>query len=162
MTHAIVTGLLALSLLPITGALQPNAQQDAPACENVILHEPLLQYEVSGSTLVGALVDRSLTVWADGTARLSEASDTTDGRCLLVQVSTEETQALHRALLQMGAFAACDEAAMANDLPLSTLTVFRGAQDARTHTFSWWVPQGDYAPFEDVLEKFITENFSGQ
>lgn len=161
MTHAIATGILTLSLLPLAGSLQPNAPQDSIACQNVILHEPLLQYEVSGFTLV-AMVDRNLTVWADGTVRLAEASTNGDGRCLLAKLPTEEIQELHRALTQAGAFGACDEDMMASDLPLSTLTIFRGTQDARAHTFSWWAPEPEYAPFEALLEAFIGKNFTGQ
>lgn len=48
---------------------------------------------------------------------------------------------------------------MESVVPLRTLTFLRGAQDARAHTFSYWIGDGDYAALDALLEQFIAEQF---
>ena len=159
MKTAFVTGVLFASLIPALATLQPTSvASPADQCPNLLLHEPLVLYELSGATLIGP-VDRTLTVYADGALKLSAASATGPGECTLGQTTPELAQALQQELVRAGAFDLCDDARNVSDVPLNTLTLLRGAQDARAHTFSYWIGDGHYQAVDDAIAKFITVQF---
>ena len=131
-------------------------------CPNLTVHEPVVLYEVTGSTLAGPY-DRSLVVYNDGLARLSSAGDQGElGSAKLAFVSPEGAQALQRDLDQAGAFKLCDDSTTVSDVPLSTLTVFRAGSDVQAHTFSWWsTNEFPYEMTDKVLSDFIATYFPG-
>ncbi len=160
MKTAFVSGVLFASLLPALATVQPaSAPAVAEQCPNLLLHEPIVLYEISGATLLGP-VDRTLTVYADGALKLSAASATGAGECLLGQTTPEIAKTLQQELIQAGAFDLCDDPRNVTDVPLNTLTLLRGAQDARAHTFSYWVGDGHYLGVDITIEKFINAQFS--
>lgn len=159
MKTAFVSGVIFASLLPATAPVQSAAgASPAEQCPNLLLHEPIVLYEISGATLLGP-VDRTLTVYADGALKLSAASATGAGECLLGQTTPEVAQKLQQELVQAGAFDLCDDPRNVTDVPLNTLTLLRGAQDARAHTFSYWIGDGHYLAVDLTIEKFINAQF---
>ena len=161
MKIAVISCVLFTSLIP---ALPPQRADVAkPAlqpCPNVIVHEPILLYEIAGSTLA-AQVDRTLTVYADGSLKLSDASATGPGQSYRVHTTPEVVGALQVALVQAGGLALCDDTQLVTDVPLHTLTMLRGAQNARAHTFSYWTPDANYGGVDGLLEGFIADFFAG-
>ncbi|MEO6710157.1 MAG: hypothetical protein ABI054_11970 [Planctomycetota bacterium] len=131
------------------------------ACPNVIAHEPVVLFEVAGST-IAARVDRTLTVYADGSMLMSEAGTAgSRGHCMRVQTTPGVVADLKLALIKAGAQTLCDHQIQVTDVPLRTLTMMGGSQDSRAHTFSYWTPEPEYAAVDAELETFIAEQFPG-
>jgi len=159
MKTAFASGVFLAAFLPSLARVEPAAPPPAAqACDNVIVHEPLLVFEIVGSTLA-AQVDRTLTVFADGSLKLADAELGGPGGCTRAQTTPLEVLALKQALTQAGAAILCDDPQQVTDVPLRTLTLLRGAQDARAHTFSYWLGAGDYALVDALLEQFIADHF---
>lgn len=146
-----------LAALPLLFA--PTAA--VPTCPNTIRHEPLVLFDVTGFTLAGP-IDIQLTVYDDGLARVCQTQSMTgaiDAR--LNSVTPLAARQLVTDLAQLGATTLCDSYGFVNDVPISTLTVFRGVTDAGAHTFSWDGGQGAYAQIEQRLFTFIHAAFPG-
>jgi len=145
---------LALAAVP-TLFLQPPAAPSAPPCVNTLQHEPVVVYEVSGGA-IGGYHDLQLSVYDDGMARLTRASfDGVNSKSELVLVGAVSALGLASDLSHLGSWIECDDTTIAPDVPLQTLTVLRGATDARAHTYSWWLPVGSCAPIEQRLSTFV-------
>jgi hypothetical protein len=152
---ALIPALLAV---PFLAAPAPVAV--AP-CENLIPHEPLLLYDVTGATF-GGPIDIGLTVYGDGTARISSflaGSNTADAR--VAYVGTDAARQLVQDLVELGAASLCDVPSFINDLPATTLTIFRGGTDSRAHTFSWYDARAPYSTIQQRVQTFIQETFPG-
>ena len=135
-----------------------NLCNSSPAADGI---PPLIVYDVTGFTLAGP-VDLNLDVYGSGLVKLSSASAAPgQGKSEIAHLTPQQTLALARALFFAGSFQTCDQPAAGSDVPLHTLTVFRGATDAKAHTFSWWVPEKEYATFEQLLDGFIATHFPG-
>lgn len=159
---------LALPLL-LTLALPQAPTQTTPAielaptpgCCNTFLHEPLLAYDVAGSTLVGPTY-LHLVVYDDGHALIAATTDTQDpGRAAVALLSRVEVQALRAALVARGAFTQCDDTAQTADLPLRTVTVLGGTTNALAHTFSYTAPNASQAAIEQRIQSLIALHFPG-
>jgi hypothetical protein len=152
-THLAIT----LAALPFLFAAAPAP---VPAgCPNTIRHEPLVLYDVSGSTIAGP-IDTSLVVYNDGTVRVSSTGQF--GLPSTSQVAFVGFDPVHQLLLDLSSLGAgqlCDDITLAVDLPTSTLTVFRDASDSRNHTFSWIVPIAPYDAVQQRLQDFIHTHF---
>lgn len=138
---------------------EPIAQPLAP-CPNPWPHEPLVVYEVTGGTLVGP-VDSLLVVYADGLARYSSSLGPGPGFALTAYVSPSVASQLHATLIGAGALRQCDLPSLTNDVPLSTLTVLRGASLALGNSFSWFLPEDGVVTMEGALATFIAATFPG-
>jgi hypothetical protein len=152
-THLAIT----LAALPLLFAAAPAPVPTA--CPNSIRHEPLVLYDVAGSTIAGP-IDTSLVVYNDGTARVSSAGQF--GGPSSSEVAFVGSNAAHQLLVDLSSLGAgqlCDDITLAVDLPTSTLTVFRDATDSRNHTFSWIVPIAPYDAVQQRLQTFIHTNF---
>ena len=156
-----ISSFLALPLALVTLPAHTTPPTAAGPCTDLWVHHPLVVYDVTGFTL-GGPVDLSLVVYDDGTAKLSSASAAPgQGKSSLVVLSQQEVLAFAQSLLQAGSFQTCDQPLVAADVPLKTLSVFRGATDAKAHTFSWWIDVGPHATFEQLAGDFIATNFPG-
>ncbi|HUR27458.1 MAG TPA: hypothetical protein VM509_04675 [Planctomycetota bacterium] len=157
----LLTGILLASSIPLGLALRPAQQPTLSAsCANVLPHEPVAVFEVRGATL-SSRIDRTLTVYSDGSTTLSEInSQIPNGKCDATSVTTARVRQLVSELRQGGAAVLCDDTRDVTDVPLRTLTFLGGTQDARAHSFSYWIGDGEYSTVDVVLEKFIIENFS--
>lgn len=154
------TLLLALAVVPLAGeqrvAIRPVLQSGG--CVNAIVHEPLLLYELRGGTLAGP-VDLNLVVFSDGSARIADASDPEFPRAALGVTDPEAVSDLLLDLERIGGMLNCDEPGMVTDVPLHTLTMLKPGTDARSHTFSWWLPVSSNGSMELRIEQFIAEVF---
>lgn len=148
-----------LAALPFVYAALPAS---APQCPNTIQHEPLVVYDQSGFGL-GGQIDVALTVYNDGTARVSSffAGAPNLSKARLEFVGPDAAQQLLVDLAQLGAATQCDSDLFATDLPTSTLTVQRGLTDSAAHTFSWIAPTDQQALIEQRIVDFIQTTFPG-
>jgi len=161
MKVAIALGALAFALVPALARV-PDGGVDTPApptCFNVVAHEPVLVFEVLGSTLLGQ-VDDTLTVYSDGTLKLATAYADGFGQVQRVQITPREVFTLYQQLELGGAFSGCDDPRQFTDVPLHTVTLMNGVQDAWGHSFSYWIGDGTYAAIDAVLENFLAEHFN--
>ena len=138
----------------------PASQPDA----NPLRHEPVLILDVTGSTLLG-IVHRHLTIYNDGFATLS-AFEPGSFRAPPTQAyagtafATESTVAqMKQALGRVGVFALEDQRGFVFDVPLTTVTIFRGATNAVAHTYSYWLPTGDYGAADAIVQDFVADHF---
>jgi hypothetical protein len=140
--------------VPKTAASSPADAEAAQgtAC-NVWNHEPLVAFDVTGATLAGPL-DESLIVYSDGTVKHFSQSQ---GISKVTFVPPVQARALAADLLAAGAFTLCDQPLAGSDIPLQTLTVFRGAQNAAAHTFNWWSDDAPYDVPHQILASFIAQ-----
>lgn len=151
--------LLALAAVPLAGehtAIRPVLQTNG--CANSIVHEPLLVYEVHGGTLAGP-VDMHLVVYSDGTARITDLTDTDVPRAAIGHTDPEAVSDLLIDLERVGGMLNCDSVGMVTDVPLHTLTMLKPGTDARSHTFSWWLPENANGVIEARIDLFVAELF---
>lgn len=148
-----------LATLPFVYAALPAS---APQCPNLIRHEPLVVYDQSGFG-IGGQIDLALSVYNDGTARLSSyfAGPPSLSQARLEYVGPDAAQQLFLDLAQLGAGTMCDTDQFATDLPTSTLTLQRGLTDSAAHTSSWLAPDTQQSLVEQRLWAFIQATFPG-
>ena len=133
-------------------------------CVNTIPHEPIVILQVQGSTLVTE-VDETLIVQGNGTSTFARHNSVFPGGGFDTKVETRSLGSaaavgLLRDLFEAGAFDLCDETFGLNDVPRSTLTVFRGADtDRLAHTFSYTLVEGAVADVHQVLQNFLATHF---
>lgn len=152
--------LAALLLLPLSAAPAPSLHGVVSGCENRLAHEPILFYEVSGATLGGS-VDRTFTVFADGSLRLTSSGWNQIDSSRTAQTSDTDVRQLQRLLLRAGAYTLCDDRREVMDVPMRTLTMLDGSPDGSAHTFSWWLPIDEFRDVEVLLDAAIAEHFPG-
>jgi hypothetical protein len=148
-----------LGTLPLALAPAQSGRAEFPeVCPNLIPHEPVLVYEITGGTLLGP-VDRTLVVYGDGTTRLTDLSDPARPRARRCIADPEAVESLALRLERYGAMLECDAPGLVMDAPLHTLTLLVGGTEARARTFSWWVPEGASGAIEHQLDAFVAETF---
>jgi len=108
---------------------------------------------VTGATLAGPL-DESLIVYSDGTVKHFSQSQ---GISKVTFVTPFQARTLAADLANAGAFTLCDQPLAGSDIPLQTLTVFRGVQNATAHTFNWWSDDAPYDVPHQILASFIAQ-----
>jgi hypothetical protein len=147
--------VLSLSSLPFLVALAPAAP---PQCPNLIVHEPLVLYDFSGSGFAGP-IDIGLTVYNDGTARISQASQSFGNKAQVQFVGADNARQLANDISLLGAGLLCDVPSLVVDLPPTTVTILRGDTDSRAHTFTWYDANGPYAAINQRIQTFIQTTF---
>jgi hypothetical protein len=157
------TVILALAVLvpapPLPAPQSSSLAGIQTPCPNPIEREPVVLYEVSGGTLVG-VVDYFLTVYSDGSARLSSfLGGAGTGSSQFVSMDPSEVEALRQALTSAGALLECDAPDHTSDTPLQTLTLFRAGSTRRSNTFSWFTNDGNLALVQSLLDGFIAAHF---
>ncbi|MDF1800085.1 MAG: hypothetical protein P1V81_12980 [Planctomycetota bacterium] len=160
---------VSLGLLLFSSA-GPAAPQDGPqviaTVGGPIKFEPVLIHDVVGGTLTGA-VHTHLTVYNNGFMTVAKFHDVvfpapgTDKDVATASLSPAEVQQLQADLRASGAFGLPDQEATGADIPLTTMTVFRGATDAKAHTFSYLMGTSPYAAAQDVVDQLMADHFPG-
>ena len=160
--------LLAVALSPVAVlafASTPAKAGGPTACPNLYAVEPLVMWDVTGFSFFGGLLHEHLVVYSNGTAAISTASDdntsATGAQGKVAFVDPAKAQRFLRELASAGAFDLCDQNLIVNDIPLTTLTVFKGATDATSHTFSYWTGDAPYDKVASVVSAFIASTFPG-
>lgn len=159
----------ALVLAPAAFLAARTASAGGAGCGNVLPREALVVYDVTGFSFIGALIHQHLVVYNDGTAAISQASESFGGSTegagsgdsKVVFVTPEKAKRFLRELANAGAFTLCDQQLAANDIPLTTLTVLTDATDASAHTFSYWVGMDAYGNVQQIVDAFIASTFPG-
>jgi hypothetical protein len=142
----------ALLLAVDASSLEPTSPEPAQAAAcNVWNHEPLVAFDRTGATLAGP-VDESLQVFSDGTVKHFSASQ---GIAKVTFVPPQQARTLAADLFAAGAFSLCDQPDAGADIPLQTLTLFRGVQNAAAHTVNWWSDDPPYDAPHQILASFI-------
>jgi hypothetical protein len=134
-------------------SMRPTSAEPAQADCNVWNHEPLVAYDLTGSTFLGPL-DQSLMVFSDGTVKHFSQ---TQGIAKVTYVTPLQARTLSADLFAAGVFTLCDQPEAGADIPLQTLTLFRGVQDAAAHTVNWWSDDPSYDVLHQILANFIAQ-----
>ncbi len=138
-----------------------NPAQAEPPPPNIFLHEPVLVYDVSGSTLAQT-VQCTLTVYNNGHASIAEKIEGV-GQEVDVSVAPVAANRLRFDLALAGAFTLGDNPDLATDVPLRTVTYFpRPGPRALANTFSYLQPTGPWFAVDAVIERFIDVYFPGK
>lgn len=168
--HALSLSLAAAALmffLP-TQAGAKELFMSSPCPGGAIKAEPVLNVDVTGSTLVGPTHYR-FTAYNNGLVTVSRANligapTESAGSFAFadadtIYVNPAVIQQLTKDLRASGVYGLCDQNLSVADIPLTTVTAFRGATKALAHTYSYWVSVGDYAAPALVINDFIADNF---
>lgn len=164
-------GLVALAVGAVVlfvgaGPVQPAPSASATAPANTIVNEPVVVFQVNGSTQTGT-VHRQLSVYNNGfvtIAKLDHQVFPVNQEIKDVQTANVGSEAAFQLLLrlvQAGAAELPDQPLVASDIPLNTLTVLQGKELALSRTFSWWVGIGGYAGVQQVVNDFVQTHFPG-
>lgn len=173
MKHVLSLSLAATALMAFLPAL-PEANDQigiaAPCAGNAIKMEPVVNVDVTGSTLVGPTHFR-FTAYNNGLVTVSRASligiaNESSGSFPFADadtiiVSPGAIDQLSKDLRAAGAFSLCDQNISTADIPLTTVTVFRGATNAMAHTYSYWAAFGEHADAALVINDFVQEHLPG-
>lgn len=151
---------LAVVCALIAGGVATARLQAPRPCADLQVHSPVLLVNWSGTTLLGP-VDAMLAVYSSGRATYSALDPITGEATMKAQSLTgEEVEALRMALRSAGAADMCDQAQIVYDVPLRTVTVFDGEQDALSHTFSYWIESGPYAGVQAIVDAVMKAWFA--
>lgn len=134
-----------------------------PECDIFGIH-PLLTYDISGFTLTGVL-HIHLAVYSSGTVSISSAGGgagpfpyTTKADVAFLPI--DQVQKLWSAVMQAGAMGICDINDNVADLPLTTVTIYRGTQNQAAHSYSYFIPSTTPAGnVHQLIQDFITNTF---
>lgn len=156
----------AAAALSIPSAAQPSTGSTiiAPPTVGAIKQEPILLYDVTGSTLAGT-IHVQLSVYNNGLASASKLnqlvfpSPGVDVDVDLAHITPQELNKLRRDLAAAGAFTNVDQNIWVSDVPTTTVTVFRGNTDADAHTYSYLIGSGPQADVQDVINEFMALHF---
>ncbi|MFT5049994.1 MAG: hypothetical protein ACI8QZ_001387 [Chlamydiales bacterium] len=127
--------------------------------ENLVKAEPVLLFDVSGTTMAGS-VHKHLSVYSNGRISLAEYGPGGPSRNLSKMISPGAVDRLRSSLATNNGLTLNDQAEQATDIPLTTVSVFRGATDAVCHSFSFWLAEEGYAGIKQTVDAFIIVHFS--
>lgn len=127
-----------------------------------IKQEPVLMYNVTGGSL-GGPIHRSMVVYNNGV--VSVATDTAFlGNETIEAYSTFVDPSIVRALSSdlaaAGAGSLLDNPAIVLDVPLTTVTYFRGTTNAKAHTFSYLGGGQGYSNVTSIISTFEQDHVS--
>ena len=122
-----------------------------------IVVEPVLNFDVTGSTLLGPIHLR-LTVYNNGLITASQCGLNGSNSAGTTVTSPAQVAQLRKDLIEAGGMTLPDQSLIVADLPLTTVTVFRGSTNSRSHTFSYWASFAEYAPIAQIINDFSAAN----
>ena len=149
------------SVLAATGLFGVGLQgqgQLTPTAKNRIDREPVVMFDVNGGTLLGPVFEH-LAVYSDGSASYTSFSSLAAASVEGTTVSADDLNRLVQDLEAAGARTLLDQQMTVTDVPLTTVTLFRGSTDAQAHSFSYWIGADVYDTTDDVLSEFIATHF---
>jgi hypothetical protein len=152
------SALVASALTTRAQDVQPTDVAAGAPCANLTPRELIVAYDVTGGTLTGP-VDLHLSVYSDGSARLSSSLGDGLGSSQHVHLDPAVTTGLVQGLIGAGAMTHCDVPDFLSDVPLSTLTVLRGPARKRANSFSWTGGDDEIAVMQALLNTFVADHF---
>jgi hypothetical protein len=161
---ACIAGPLLFSLAPAAnsqGSITPGGPviQPQPNCVNSIVREPVVMFDVSGSTLLGPQA-LHMTVYNDGFVTISKK--TTFPSAIGVesaQIPLLWVHGLVNRLDHAGALQLCDQDFTVSDIPLTSVSLIGG--NGQSHSFNYWIGTAQYQRTEQVMRGFINHIFPG-
>jgi len=157
----LVLGVAAMVATAGQEAVQQRIKTVSGGTGNTWKAEPVLIYDVSGGTLLG-MVHRHLSVYSNGRTSLAEFGPGMTSRNASKMINPEVVDRLRSQLAANNGLTLSDQETQAQDLPMTTVTTFKGATNAASHTFSYWHPETDYEALKQVIEGFIVTYFSDE
>jgi hypothetical protein len=152
-TMLILLAALSVALVTAGNAIGGDLTT-SPTIGAPIKREPVLMFDVTGSTLTGP-IHFNYIVYNDGLVTGGTcggfAGDNSAGTANATQADVAQ---LASDLIAAGGLKLPDQNLTVADVPLTTVTVFKGAEDARAHTFSYWLGVGSYAQINTVIADF--------
>ena len=154
--------LFALAAMPLAFFTATNVNGGGGTPDGVIpidpigflKREPVLNVDITGSTLTGPLHSR-FTVYNDGLVTSSDCGGFFGTSSAGTTVApSEAAESLRSDLIAAGGLSLKDQPPIFADVPLTTVTVFKGATNSRAHTFSYWIGVGEYAQLASVIADF--------
>jgi len=150
-----------LVLVPVAVlSLKPAPQVTSTLCANIEQHEPVVTYDIAGGTLLGPIY-LHLAIYNSGHAIISRTTmDPDPGACQTSFLTPAEIQQLRADLIAANVATLCDEQLSVSDVPLTTISYFRGTSNAAVRTFSYWLGfGGPYQGVELVMQNLIATKF---
>ncbi len=148
------TALTCFLALQTDGAAVGPDRGLTPSIAAGIKLEPVLNFDVSGSTLTGPLHHR-LTVYNNGLITASQCSGFSGANSAGTGFTTPAlAEKLRKELIDAGGLTLPDQNLSVADIPLTTVTVFKGNTNAKAHTFSYWVGFKGYAKIAQIISDF--------
>lgn len=141
----------------------PRAAAGDPVshCPDRLPVSPLLVYDVSGTTLFGPAYTH-VAVYDDGHVMAAQlGADPSTGQMAIALLTPEELQQMRSDLELWGAFGLCDEPASVSDVPVTTVSVFRGGTESTAHTFSYLVAGGAHGGVQQIVDQLLASKFPG-
>ena len=130
---------------------------DEQGCFDRIAMSPVATMTTAGGTLLGPVMS-TITIYSNGLIITSESSHDGASAAGTAFVDPTFVEDLARTLRESGAFELCDQKYDFYDVPLRTVTVFSGGQDAKAHTYSYYFAEERYQQAEDAILGFLIEN----
>lgn len=127
-----------------------------------IKQEPVLMYNVTGGSL-GGPIHRSMVVYNNGVVSVATESSFLGNETIEAYstfVDPTIVRALSSDLAAAGAGSLSDNPAIIFDLPLTTVTYFRGTTNAKAHTFSYFGGGQAYSNLTSIITTFEQEHVS--
>ncbi len=158
---------LALALVAVPLALVASSAMAAPQSGSSIIaippvlpffdREPIVNLDVTGSTLLGAFHSR-MTVYSDGLVTGSDCGGFSGSNSAGTASATKnEASMLHRRLLAAGGLTLPDNGLLVSDVPLTTVTVW-DKNSKKSNTFSFFVGGGQYSTILQILNDFAAKH----
>lgn len=130
---------------------------DQHGCFDRIPISPVATMTTAGGTLFGPVMS-TISIYSNGRIITSEASYGGASAAGTAFVDPASVENLAQTLRESGAFDLCDQKDDFYDVPLKTVTVFSGGQDAKAHTYSYYFAEDEYQQAEDAILGFLIEN----
>ena len=133
----------------------PAAQGQADQCVDSIRLAPVVQMTKAGDTLLGPSLS-TVMIYSNGLVTMSSMDPLGGGSSAqMLHVAPQDVRDLEADLAEIGAASICDARITVYDVPLTTVSVSRGAADSMTHTYSYWLAEGRQADVESAILDFI-------
>ena len=153
----IVSALAAAALF--AGSTSADEVEPAPSCVNLLRNEPVLVFDVTGSTLAGP-VHENLIVYSSGFVAFSRAESFSQAMAVRTgHVSPDEVARLLRDLADSGAGVGCDQAIVVTDVPMKSLTTLAAGTNARAHTINYFGGEPFYEAIDEIVGDFRAQVF---
>ena len=125
--------------------------------KQTINRQPVLLYELSGITLLGP-VTQTVVAYSSGDITMSQMIGHSNPPSVIrAQMSVVSLESFLVAMYGAGVAGLQDQEFSVTDAPLRTVTVLSPGTDAIAHSFSYYIPDGDYAGVSELLRRFVEE-----
>lgn len=154
----------AAALQPDGHAIQNSVSQLLPGpapqtrpleCVDAIQMAPVIQMTKAGATLLGESLS-TVVIYSNGLITMSSIDPRNGGSSAqMLHANPLDVQDLKADLGDLNVGSICDARITVYDVPLTTVSVSRGASDGMTHSYSYWLGTDHQREVESVILDFI-------